>query len=45
VFGYIIQRTHSYSLGLVFVSAHCIITILAYFLITQKIERLELKPA
>ena len=45
VFGYIIERTHSYSLGLVFVGAHCIITILAYFLIVQKIERLELKPA
>ena len=45
VFGYIIQHTHSYSLGLVFVGAHCIITILAYFLIVPKIARLELKPA
>ena len=45
VFGYIIQNTHSYSLGLWFVGAHCIITILAYFLVTKKIERLELKPA
>ncbi len=45
VIGYIIDRTHSYSLGLVFVGAHCLLTIIAYFLITQKIERLELKPA
>ena len=45
VIGYIIERTHSYSLGLVFVGAHCVLTILAYFLIVQKIERLELKPA
>src|ERR1700744_4184113 len=44
VIGYIIDRTHSYSLGLVFVGVHCLITILAYFLIVQKIERLELKP-
>ena len=45
VFGYIIQQTHSYSMGLVFVGAHCIIAILAYFLIVPKIARLELKPA
>ena len=45
VIGYIIDRTHSYSLGLVFVGAHCLITIFAYFVITQKIERLELKAA
>lgn len=45
VIGYIVQETKSYDLALVFVGAHCIITILAYFLITQKIERLELKPA
>ncbi len=45
VIGYIIQRTHSYSLGLVFVGAHCLITIFAYFVITGKIERLELKTA
>ncbi len=45
VIGYIIQITKSYELGLVFVGAHCILTIMAYFLITRKIERLELKPA
>jgi ACS family glucarate transporter-like MFS transporter len=45
VIGYIVAETHSYNLALVFVGAHCLITILAYFLITQKIERLELKPA
>jgi ACS family glucarate transporter-like MFS transporter len=45
VFGYIVKETGSYDLGLWFVGAHCILTIMAYFLITQKIERLELKPA
>jgi ACS family glucarate transporter-like MFS transporter len=45
VIGYIVGTTKSYDLALVFVGAHCIITILAYFLIVQKIERLELKPA
>jgi ACS family glucarate transporter-like MFS transporter len=45
VIGYIVNATKSYNLALVFVGAHCIITILAYFLITKKIERLKLKPA
>jgi ACS family glucarate transporter-like MFS transporter len=44
VIGYIVNATKSYNLALVFVGAHCIITILAYFLITKKIERLKLKP-
>jgi len=42
VIGYIVQETRSYDLALVFVGAHCIVTILAYFFITQKIERLNL---
>jgi MFS transporter, ACS family, glucarate transporter len=45
VVGYIVSATKSYDLALVFVGAHCILTIMAYFLIVQKIERLELKPA
>lgn len=45
VVGYIVQATHSYDLALVFVGAHCILTILCYFLIVQKIERLELRPS
>jgi MFS transporter, ACS family, glucarate transporter len=43
--GYIVKTTHSYDLALVFVGAHCLLTIAAYFLIVPKIERLVLKTA
>ncbi|WP_332769169.1 MFS transporter [Phenylobacterium sp.] len=45
VIGYIVQGTGSFDGALIFVGAHCIITILAYFLIVGKIERLKLDPA
>lgn len=45
VIGYIVQGTGSFDGALIFVGAHCALTIVAYFLIVGKIERLELKPA
>jgi len=45
VIGYIVATLGSFAWALVFVGAHCILTILAFFLIVQKIERLELKAA
>ena len=43
VIGYIVANLGSFEWALVFVGAHCILTILAFFLIVQRIERLELK--
>lgn len=43
VIGYIVAATGSFDLGLWFVGLHCILVIAAYFLITGKIERLQLK--
>lgn len=45
VIGYIVKGTGSFDGALIFVGAHCIIAIAAYFLIVGKIQRLELKPA
>lgn len=45
VIGYIVQATGSFDGALIFVGAHCVICILAYFLIVGKIHRLELKAA
>lgn len=45
VIGYIVQATGSFDGALIFVGVHCVITILAYFLIVGKIQRLELKAA
>jgi ACS family glucarate transporter-like MFS transporter len=45
VIGYLVAATGSFDSTLVFIGAHCIVTILAYFLIVGKIERLELQPA
>jgi ACS family glucarate transporter-like MFS transporter len=44
VIGYLVAATGSFETTLWFLAAHCIVTILAYFLIVGKIERLELKP-
>lgn len=44
VIGYIVQATGSFDGALIFVGAHCALTIFAYFVIVGKIERLELKP-
>jgi len=43
VIGYIVKATGSFDGALIFVGAHCVICILAYFLIVGKIQRLELK--
>jgi ACS family glucarate transporter-like MFS transporter len=45
VIGYIVKATGSFDGALIFVGAHCVICILAYFLIVGKIQRLELKAA
>lgn len=45
VIGYIVQTTGSFDGALIFVGAHCAMTIFAYFVIVGKIERLELKEA
>jgi ACS family glucarate transporter-like MFS transporter len=44
VIGYLVAGTGSFDSTLLFIGAHCIVTILAYFLIVGKIERLELEP-
>ena len=44
VIGYIVKGTGSFDGALIFVGAHCVICIAAYFLIVGKIQRLELKP-
>jgi ACS family glucarate transporter-like MFS transporter len=45
VIGYIVKATGSFDGALIFVGVHCLITILAYFLIVGKIQRLELKAS
>ena len=45
VIGYIVARLGSFDWALAFVAAHCLIAILAYFVVVPAIERLELKPA
>ncbi|MDG2522092.1 MFS transporter [Caulobacter segnis] len=44
VIGYIVQGTGSFDGALIFVGAHCLLVIAAYFLVVGKIRRLELKP-
>jgi ACS family glucarate transporter-like MFS transporter len=45
VIGYIVAGTGSFDGALIFVGAHCVIAIAAYFLVVGNIQRLELKPA
>ena len=45
VIGYIVAGTGSFDGALIFVGAHCVIAIAAYFLVVGKIQRLHLKPA
>lgn len=45
VIGYIVAGTGSFDGALIFVGAHCVIAIAAYFLVVGKIQRLQLKPA
>jgi ACS family glucarate transporter-like MFS transporter len=42
VVGILVARGGSFDTALVFVGAHCLLTIVAYFAVVQKIERLEL---
>ncbi|MHA6724076.1 MFS transporter [Sphingomonas sp. RS2018] len=42
VVGILVARAGSFDTALVFVGAHCLLTIVAYFVIVQKLERLEL---
>jgi ACS family glucarate transporter-like MFS transporter len=44
VIGYTVARLGSFDWALAFVAAHCLIAIFAYFVVVQKIERLELAP-
>ncbi|PIB91841.1 MFS transporter [Caulobacter sp. FWC2] len=43
VIGYIVKATGSFDGALIFVGVHCLICILAYFVIVGKIQRLDLK--
>jgi ACS family glucarate transporter-like MFS transporter len=45
VIGYIVGGTGSFDGALIFVGAHCLLTIVAYFVITKDIVRLTLQPA
>jgi ACS family glucarate transporter-like MFS transporter len=42
VVGLLVASAGSFDTALVFVGAHCLLTIVAYFLVVQKLERLEL---
>ena len=42
VIGYIVAATGSFQWALVYVGAHCVVAILAYFTIVGRISRLEL---
>lgn len=44
VVGVLVASAGSFDTALVFVGAHCLLTIVAYFFIVQKLERLELVP-
>ncbi len=41
VFGYIVQATGNYNIGLYFVAAHCIVAALIYLFVMGKIERVQ----
>jgi MFS transporter, ACS family, glucarate transporter len=45
VIGYLVAASGSFDSALVFVGAHCLLTIFAYFVIVGPIKRLELQPA
>ncbi|AEG50715.1 d-galactonate transporter [Sphingobium chlorophenolicum L-1] len=44
VVGLLVAQAGSFDTALIFVGAHCLLTIFAYFVIVQKVERLELQP-
>lgn len=41
IFGYIVQATGGYNVGLYFVAAHCVVAALVYLLLMGKIERVQ----
>lgn len=41
IFGYIVQATGGYNVGLYFVAAHCVVAALIYLLLMGKIERVQ----
>ena len=41
IFGYIVQATGGYNVGLYFVAAHCVVAALVYLLVMGKIERVQ----
>jgi ACS family glucarate transporter-like MFS transporter len=43
VIGYLVHVSGSFDTALIYVGAHCLLTIFAYFVIVGRIERLELK--
>ncbi|GAB3627822.1 glucarate transporter [Pandoraea terrae] len=43
VFGYIVQTTGRYTVGLYFVAAHCLVAAVIYLLFMGKIERVEMR--
>jgi MFS transporter, ACS family, glucarate transporter len=45
VIGYLVAASGSFDSALIFVGAHCLLTIFAYFVIVGPIKRLELQPA
>jgi ACS family glucarate transporter-like MFS transporter len=44
VIGYIVKSTGSFDGALLFVGAHCLLTIAAYFVLVGRIHRMELRP-
>jgi ACS family glucarate transporter-like MFS transporter len=42
IFGYIVEATGGYNVGLYFVAAHCVIAALVYLLLMGKIERVQM---
>ncbi|MBT9386848.1 MFS transporter [Pseudooceanicola sp. CBS1P-1] len=44
VFGYIVQATGGYNVGLYFVAAHCLLAALLFAFVMGKIERVEMTP-
>jgi ACS family glucarate transporter-like MFS transporter len=41
IFGYIVEATGGYNVGLYFVAAHCVVAALVYLLVMGKIERVQ----
>ncbi|KAA5610129.1 MFS transporter [Rhodovastum atsumiense] len=41
IFGYLVQATGGYSVGLYFVAAHCVVAALVYLLVMGRIERVQ----